>query len=390
MEKVRSTRVPVHLHLDRDRVAISNFRNRNLGRDLRECVSNGKHRSSKDWHDWVPPTARNALILVSVARRRRIGRLPLDFRTVSACLRMTRISMEGRKRTSYVLMTSAFNEEAYLPRTIESVLAQTRLPLRWIIVSDGSTDSTDDIVRSYGAKYGFIELLRREKHEGRTFCSKVQALRQAYDALRPSSFDFVGNLDADIELVPSYYERIMEEFARFPGLGIASGAYVEEVDGRRVRFSSPDYHTPGSIQVFDRMCYEQVDGYPLMDGGEDAAAGVSARMNGWQTRRLSELEVLHLKPLRTGTLSRTVRNRFRLGRSDYLLGMHPVFAGLKCLRNLPQTPILIGSLSTFAGYLHGSVFIGKRPVSNQFVRFVQREQFSRLRLTRRHGPADPR
>src|SRR5688572_1661669 len=93
--------------------------------------------------------------------------------------------------TRYVLVTAAYNEEAYIENTLKSVVAQTAPPARWIVVSDGSTDRTDDIVRSYAERYDFIRFLRTERTEGRNFGSKVRAVRAGFGELDGFDYAFI-------------------------------------------------------------------------------------------------------------------------------------------------------------------------------------------------------
>ena len=106
--------------------------------------------------------------------------------------------MNNQKKLSYVLMTSARNEEEYIEKTIQSVVSQTILPKKWIIVSDGSTDRTDEIVSRYAAKYNWIELLRMPEHEDRQFAAKVNCINTAYQTCKGFEYDIIGNIDADI------------------------------------------------------------------------------------------------------------------------------------------------------------------------------------------------
>src|SRR5690242_14826222 len=107
---------------------------------------------------------------------------------------------------NYALITPAWNEERHLPTLIRSVVAQTVRPIVWIIVSDGSTDGTDELVRAAARDHAWIRLLRRERAAERHFAGKAYAVNAAYEMVRGLDFDLVGNLDADIELPPDYYE----------------------------------------------------------------------------------------------------------------------------------------------------------------------------------------
>ena len=88
----------------------------------------------------------------------------------------------------YVLITPARNEESFIEGTIRSVLAQTVKPARWIIVSDGSTDRTDEIVGRYAGAQSWIELIRMPERSDRTFAAKAHCFNEAYRRLNGSAY----------------------------------------------------------------------------------------------------------------------------------------------------------------------------------------------------------
>ena len=128
---------------------------------------------------------------------------------------------------AYALVTPAHNEAALIERTIQSVIAQTLLPRRWIIVSDGSTDGTDDIVRRYQEGRPWLELVRLPPRTTRDFAAKVRAFRAGYERLRAAEFDIIGNVDADVSFGPDYFAFLVARFEALPELGVAGTHYVE-------------------------------------------------------------------------------------------------------------------------------------------------------------------
>ena len=134
-------------------------------------------------------------------------------------------------RVTYVLMTAAHNEEDSIGSTIESVLSSTILPKRWVIVSDGSEDKTDQIIQAYARRYSWIKYLRLTRDPGRSFASKVIALQLADRELKNERFGLIGNIDADITLEPSYFARLIDRLNVDETLGIVSGFVYEECGG---------------------------------------------------------------------------------------------------------------------------------------------------------------
>src|SRR5262245_32605816 len=98
----------------------------------------------------------------------------------------------------YVVITPARNERGYIGATLESMIAQTRRPLRWVIVSDGSTDGTDELVDTYRARYDWIELVRLPTNRDRSFAAKVDGFNAGFARVRDIQFDVIASLDADI------------------------------------------------------------------------------------------------------------------------------------------------------------------------------------------------
>src|SRR5438876_1085457 len=133
---------------------------------------------------------------------------------------------------SYVLVTAAKNEEAFVGQALQSVVDQTRLPRIWVIVSDGSTDRTDEVVIDFARRYDFIRLIRLADQGARLFSSQAFACNIGYDSVKHTEFDFVGFLDADITLDADYYEKVIERFNADPRLGVAAGQVVEYRSGR--------------------------------------------------------------------------------------------------------------------------------------------------------------
>jgi poly-beta-1,6-N-acetyl-D-glucosamine synthase len=286
------------------------------------------------------------------------------------------IFLEGQRQggAAYCLLTAAYNEEDNITRTIESVLAQTLLPKRWVIVSDGSTDKTDDIVKSHAEKHELIRFLRMDRQPGRSFGRKVLALRAGRQLLGDVKFDFIGNLDADVSVGPTYFADLISRLERTPSLGIAGGFVCEEIDGEfRSRRSNRVYSVAHAAQLVRRDCFEAIDGYTVLEyGGEDWHAQISAQIKGWTIAAFPELKINHYR--RTGEADNLLRHKFRQGRMDYSLGSDPLFEILKCLQRLPERPLLIGSTARLAGFFWSSIRSDLRPVSDEFVAFLRREQ----------------
>lgn len=281
---------------------------------------------------------------------------------------------------SYVLVTAAYNEEKFLPLTIDSVLSQTALPTKWIIVSDASTDRTDEIVLSYAKQNPIIGLLRVTKDHPRNFAAQVNAINLGCAEFRGCDYQFIGNLDADVSFDSTYFATLLERFRANPKLGLAGGV-IREKDGtimlapRGERLQA----VPHALQLFRRRCYQDIGGYPALPyGGPDVYAEVMARMKGWSVAGFPDLVVQHHRY--TGSAGGQLRGRFRQGLMDFSLGYHPLFEALKCWRRLPEKPVALGALFRMAGFGWACGTVRKPLVPDDFVRFLRREQRQRVSL----------
>jgi len=171
------------------------------------------------------------------------------------------------KKLSYVLITPARNE-AFIEKTIKSVISQTVLPKKWIIVSDGSTDRTDEFVKIYLEENVWIELLRMPEHRDRQFAAKVHCFNAGYEMVKDVKYDVIGNLDADISFEEDYFEFLLNKFGEIPQLGVAGTPFVEvEESGQVYNYSFTNIeHVSGACQMFRRECFEAIGGYiPIKD-----------------------------------------------------------------------------------------------------------------------------
>ena len=284
---------------------------------------------------------------------------------------------------SYVLVTPARNEEAFIENTIRSVVAQSILPKRWIIVSDGSTDRTEQIVRAYMGCCEWIELLLMPDHRDRQFAAKAQCFNAGYERLKGVEFDFVGNLDADITFDPDYYEFLIGRFAALPDLGVAGTPFVEDFNHpERHSYSHASAnleHVSGACQFFRRSCFESIGCYtPIKGGGIDWVAVTTARMKGWKTRTFLERVCYHHRSMGTAGRGRLAA-RFRHGQEDYYVGGHPLWQFFRGCFQMRERPYVLSGLFLMSGYYWSWLMRMSSPVPAELRAFHRREQLRRLR-----------
>jgi glycosyltransferase involved in cell wall biosynthesis len=278
----------------------------------------------------------------------------------------------------YVLITPARNEAEFIEQTIQSVVAQTVPPLRWVIVSDGSTDETDAIVERYAPNNAWLQLVRLPEHRDRHFAAKVAAFNAGRTALGSLDYDIIGNLDADITFEPDYFAFLMDRFAENPALGVGGTPFAEDGRTYDFRYASVE-HVSGACQLFRRTCFEQIGGYtPIKGGAIDWVAVTTARMNGWQTRTFLEKTCQHHRPIGTGS-GGALASQFKQGLKDYYVGGHPLWEALRSLHRMRGRPYVMAGLSLLAGYVWGALTRVKAPISAELRAFHRGEQLARLR-----------
>jgi hypothetical protein len=278
----------------------------------------------------------------------------------------------------YVLITPARNEESFIERTIESVINQTVLPAKWVIVDDGSNDRTASIVLRHLDQHSWIELVRRPRRLDRSFAGKAHAFNAGFERLKGIRFDIIGNLDADISFGSDHFEFLLSKFIADDTLGVAGTVFREEGYSSETDSFEGRKHVAGQCQLFRRECWEDIGGYvPHRAGGIDWMAVTTARMKGWKTESFREKWFLHHRHL--GTAERGVlASSFSYGEKDYYLGGHPIWELFRVAYRATKRPYLIDGLAFGLGYCWAFLRRTPRPVSAELMAFHRREQMTKL------------
>ena len=277
----------------------------------------------------------------------------------------------------YVLITPAQNEAALIEKTLNSMIAQTTPPERWVIVDDGSTDNTAEIIHRYKAQRPWIELVRRPQHAERSFAGKVHSFNAGLERVRLLDFELIGNLDADLSFDPDYLEFLIRKFSDDPQLGVAGTPFTEDggYDSARDSFEGEN-HVAGGCQLFRRKCFEEIGGYiPNPAGGIDWIAVTTARMKGWKTRSFPEKRFHHYRSLGTAGRSSWAAS-FSYGEKDYYLGGSPLWQLFRVIYRFTKRPL--DGAALLGGYCWAATRRIRRPVSRELMRFHRREQMKKL------------
>jgi glycosyltransferase involved in cell wall biosynthesis len=282
-------------------------------------------------------------------------------------------------KSTYVLISPARNEEAHIEKTIQSVITQTILPQKWVIVSDGSTDRTDEIVKSYAKGRDWIDFIQMPDHSERNFAAKVQSFNCGYERVKSLSYDVIGSLDADISFEEDYFEYLLDKFERMPELGVAGTDYIEGTFHSFKDSYINVHHVNGQCQMFRRQCFEDIGGYkPIKGGGIDWVAVTTARMKGWKTYSFPDRVYIHHR--RMGTANGNIfKSRFHYGKKDYFCGGHPLWQIFRCAFQMAKKPYIVGGLLLLLGYFGAWMSGVERQVSQELMKFHRQEQMQRFK-----------
>jgi glycosyltransferase involved in cell wall biosynthesis len=293
------------------------------------------------------------------------------------------VTVPGRS-LCYVLITPARNEARFIEETIGCMIAQTLRPVKWVIVSDGSTDGTDEIVRRYTGDYPWIDLLRMPERTERHFAGKANAFNAGYSSIKDLNPDVIGNLDADVSFEPCHFEYLIGKFEEDEGLGVCGSPFREGDEQYDYRFSNIE-HVSGACQLFRRECLEAIGGYrPLKGGCIDYVAVTTARMIGWKTRTFADRVCTHHRDM--GTAQHGIAGaRFKQGQKDFAVGYHPLWEAFRIVYQMRNKPYVLGALALAAAFLSSTILGGERVVTPELMAFTRQEQMTRLRRVLRFG-----
>src|SRR6185437_16030668 len=247
----------------------------------------------------------------------------------------------------YLLVTPCRDEAKYARRTLDSVVNQTVTPTLWLIVDDGSTDETPQILAEYAQKFPFIKVVRREDRGFRRLGGGViDAFYHGYDTINPADFDYVCKLDLDLDLPACYFETLMERMEAEPRIGTCSGKpwFRDEV-GRTISEMCGDENSVGTVKFYRTTCFTQIGGFvrELMWDGIDCHR---CRMLGWIAVSWDDPKInfQHLRPMGTSHKNWWT-GRVRHGVGQYFMGTSPIYMIASAMFRMTRPPIVLGGVA---------------------------------------------
>lgn len=288
----------------------------------------------------------------------------------------------------YCLISPTRDEAEFARRTLESVCAQSTPPALWMIVDDGSTDDTPDILREYAERFDFIKIVTRENRgERKVGPGVIDAFYAGYDQIDPADFDYVCKIDLDLDLPPEYFATLMQRMEAEPRLGTCSGkAYYpapsnteKTFDGELISEACGDEMSVGMIKFYRTDCFTDIGGFvrQVMWDGIDCHR---CRMNGWRACSWDdpELRFLHLRPM--GSSHKGIfTGRMRHGFGQWFMGTSLPFMTASALFRMSRPPVVLGGLAMWWGFVKAMLTGQPRYDDPEFRRFLRNYQWAALR-----------
>jgi biofilm PGA synthesis N-glycosyltransferase PgaC len=291
------------------------------------------------------------------------------------------------------------NEAAHIAKVVEAVVAQELVPQRWIVIDDGSTDGTFELLRELECEVPFMTVLRasaqpsaRMPRDRLALAVEARNFNVALAETRWRSYTHVMKLDGDVELPANYLRVLLERFEADPYLGLAGGVLVEPARGgsmRRIRI--PSHHVHGALKCYSRACFDAIGGMQERLGW-DTIDETYARMRGFQTRSFGDLVSVHHRPL--ASADGALRGHARHGQCAYISHYAPTWVMLRSVKVARRSPFGLSGVAFLYGYVRAAAVAVDRVPDPEYRYFTRRELRGRMlgrgRRALKRAPAQAR
>ena len=288
---------------------------------------------------------------------------------------------------SYVLISPCRNEAAYMRQTLDSVIAQTIRPARWVIVDDGSTDATPQILEEYANRHDWIKIVTRTDRGRRAVgAGVIEAFYAGYDTINPDDYKFLCKLDLDLRLPLRYFETLIKRMEANPLIATCSGkAYIEK-NGSLVNERHGDETSIGASKFYRMSRFKEMGGFvrEVMWDGIDCHR---CRMKGWIACSWDDdpdLRFVHLRPMGSSQQS-IYTGRLRHGYGQYFMGTGFVYMLASAIYRIPEKPYVLGGLAILWGWLQSALQRKPRYNDMEFRKFLRKYQWRSLLVGKRRA-----
>jgi glycosyltransferase involved in cell wall biosynthesis len=280
--------------------------------------------------------------------------------------------------TKYLVISPCRNEAKYMRRTLDSVIGQSARPALWVIVDDGSTDETPEILAEYGRKHDFIKVVRRENRGHRSVGPGViEAFYDGYHSVPADEFKYICKLDLDLDLPPRYFEILIRRMGENPRIGTCSGKpyFLDAKSSKLISEKCGDENSVGMTKLYRRNCFDQIGGF-VRQVMWDAIDGHRCRMLGWIACSWDEPELrfIHLRPMGSSQKG-LFAGRMRHGFGQYFMGTGFAYMTASALYRMTRPPYLIGGAAMWWGYMQSMLKRRERLNDPAFRTFLRRYQW---------------
>lgn len=276
----------------------------------------------------------------------------------------------------YYIIIPAHNEADFIALTLESLVSQTVLPSKVVVVNDNSTDETATIVDDFSKNHPFISLVNKTSEAIHMPGSKViQAFHKGFETI-DSNYDIIVKLDADLILPNNYFETILNYFKSDSKIGMAGGfAYIEK-NGEWILENLTDKdHIRGAFKAYRKECFLQIGNLkPAM--GWDTVDELLCKFYGWKVVTDATLKVKHLKP--TGA-NYNKASRFKQGEAFYSIGYGFFITSIASMKLafLKGKPLLF--LDYIQGFLRAKFNQKPLLVTKEQAKFIRNYRFKKMK-----------
>lgn len=270
------------------------------------------------------------------------------------------------------LITPCRDEAEYARRTLDSVLSQSRPPDLWVIVDDGSTDKTPEILEDYARKHDCIRVIRRpDRGTRKVGPGVIDAFYAGYQSIQTSEFDYICKLDLDLDLPPRYFEILIDRMEANPRIGTCSGKPYFRQGEHLVSEMCGDENSVGMTKLYRRKCLDQIGGF-VEEVMWDGIDGHRCRMLGWIAASWDDpdLRFEHLRPMGSSHKGWWT-GRARHGFGQYFMGTIPSYMIASALFRMTRPPLIVGGLAMLSGYFGALLRGADRYDDAEFRRYLR-------------------
>ncbi len=291
--------------------------------------------------------------------------------------------------SDYGLISPCRNEASYMRQTLDSVIKQSTKPRIWIIVDDGSTDTTPAILEEYSREYNWIKIVTRDDRGHRAVGPGViDAFYAGYEVLDKTLIEFVCKLDLDLELPENYFKILIDRMIHNPRIGTCSGKSYIHQNGDLVSEKKGDETSLGMTKLYRLSCFEQIGGFvsEVMWDGIDCHR---CRMLGWIACSWDDPEIrfIHLRPMGTSQVG-IFTGRMRHGFGQYFMGTGFIYMFASAVFRMTERPLVVGGIAIFWGWLKSALSRERRYDDPEFRRFLNRYQMRALFVGKANATAE--